>query len=153
MQPLEWNSSNPQIWTDTLHVQNRYTVGVAGEKFFRAIKNDARITGTLCKTCDRIDVPGAMFCERCLNQLDKWIDTGNEGKVLTYTLLYIEMDGSQKPEPEIIAFIKICDGGIVHRILGVQPDQVKIGMNVAAKFKPASKRTGSILDILGFQPV
>jgi uncharacterized OB-fold protein len=65
------------------------------------------------------------------------------------------MDGSHKKEPSILAMIKIdgTDGGLIHYITGIHPDDVALGMPVQAVFKPKSKRTGGIDDIVGFGPI
>ncbi len=53
-----------------------------------------------------------------------------------------------------MAFVKLdgSDGGLVHRLGEVSPDEVEIGMTVEAVFKAKGKREGSILDIEYFKP-
>jgi uncharacterized OB-fold protein len=142
----------PVAWQGELPVTNRYTYGLAGEKFFRAIKDEGHIMGTYCPNCDHTYVPAAAFCERCLGKLDKWVDVGTTGDVITYTFLNVSIDGSSLEKPEIIAFIRFGDGGLIHRLGEIEPDQVEIGLTVEAVFKPKSKRIGSILDIKYFKP-
>ena len=142
----------PLSWQGDLPVTNRYTYGLAGEKFFRSIKDEGRILGTHCPNCDRTYVPAAVFCERCLAKLDDWVDVGTSGEVITFTFLFVNLDGSPRDKPEIIAFVSFGDGGLVQRLSEINPDQVEIGMLVEAVFKPASERIGSILDIDYFKP-
>ena len=127
--------------------------GLAGERFFRAIKEDGKIFGTYCPRCDHTYVPATTFCERCLGELTDWVEVGTHGEVHTYTLLYNNYDGSQREEPLIVAFVKIGDGGLIHQLDGIKPGEVEIGMQVRAIFKPKKDRQGSILDILHFKPV
>ncbi|MGB3703565.1 MAG: Zn-ribbon domain-containing OB-fold protein [Anaerolineales bacterium] len=148
---LEPGNNSPSAWRDEVPVTNRYTFGVAGERFFRAIKDEQRILGTHCSTCDRIYVPAAVFCERCLNQLDEWVDVGTVGEIVTFTHLYVDYDGSPLEKPKTIAFIRFGDGGLIHRLVAPNLDQVEIGMQAEAVFKPASEREGSILDISHFE--
>lgn len=150
---LERDNSARRTWYGDLPVTSRYTYGIAGERFFRAIKDDAKILGTRCPNCDRIFVPGVIFCERCLDKLDEWIDVGTIGTVHTFTVLYKNYDGTVMDKPEIIAFIEIGDGGLIHKLGEISPENVKIDMQVAAVFKPAEEREGSILDIIHFQPI
>ena len=142
----------PLSWQGDLPVTNRYTYGLAGEKFFRSIKDEGRILGTHCPNCDRTYVPAAVFCERCLAKLDDWVDVGTSGEVITFTFLFVNLDGSPRDKPEIIAFVRFGDGGLVQRLSEINPDQVEIGMLVEAVFKPTSERIGSILDIDYFKP-
>ncbi len=150
---LERNPNAPQAWHGNLPVTSRYTFGLGGERFFRAIKDKGEILGTHCPRCERTYVPGTIFCERCLGKLDEWIDVGTTGQVHTFTLLYENYDGTEREEPEIIAFVSMGDGGIVHRLGDIDPEEVEIGMEVEVVLKPKSEREGSILDIVHFRPV
>ena len=150
---LNRDPNAPVSWQGNLPVTNRYTYGLAGEKFFRTIKDEGRILGTHCPNCDITYVPASIFCEQCLAKLEDWVDVGTSGEIFTYTLLFVNLDGSPKEKPEIIAFISFGDGGIIHRLNKVDLDKVEIGMKVQAIFKPISKRIGSILDIDYFKPI
>jgi len=153
MSLLERNSQAPGSWSDTLPVTNRYTYGLAGERFFRALKDEGKIVGSPCTKCGIIYVPGRLFCERCLGELTDWIDVGLVGELHSFTFLFVNYDGSPREEPEIVVFIKLGDGGLVHKLSIENPDDIWIGMPVEAVLKPASQREGSILDILCFKPV
>jgi uncharacterized OB-fold protein len=136
-----------------LPVTSRYTFGIAGERFFRSIKDEGRILGTYCRNCDHLYVPPAIFCERCLSALDEWEDMGTCGEVHTFTVLYEDEHGAPQEEARVVVFVCFGDGGLVHYLHGVDPENVEIGMIVEAEFKPKSERTGSIMDILHFKPV
>lgn len=153
MSLLNRDPNAPVSWQGELPVTNRYTYGLAGEKFFRAIKDEGHILGTYCPHCDHTYVPAAVFCERCLSKLDDWVDVGTSGEVITFTFLHINLDGSSREKPEVIAFVRFGDGGLIHRLGDINPDQVEFGMMVQAVFKPISERIGSILDIAYFKPV
>jgi uncharacterized OB-fold protein len=149
---LQRDPNAPVSWLGDLPVTNRYTYGLAGEKFFRAIKDEGKILGTYCPHCDHTYVPAAAFCERCLGKLDEWVDVGTIGDVVTFTVLNVALDGSPLDKPEVIAFIRFGDGGLIHRLGEIEPEQIEIGLMVEAVFLPASKRVGSILDIKYFKP-
>lgn len=150
---LERDPKAPSAWFGNLPVTSRYTFGIAGERFFRAIQQEGQIYGTHCPICELTYVPATLFCERCLSQLEEWVNVGTVGEVHTFTLLHQNYDGSPRDFPELIAFIALGDGGIVHRLGGVDPEAVEIGMKVEAVFKDKEDREGSILDIVYFKPV
>jgi uncharacterized OB-fold protein len=131
----------------------QYTYGIAGERFFREIKDNAKITGTKCQKCNLIYVPPRIYCERCFEGLEEWCEIENKGEIYTYTISWVDLDGSRLEEPVILALVKFDGiyGGIVHKVEEVSADNVKIGMKVAAVFK--EKREGSILDIKYFKPI
>lgn len=142
-------------WRGDIPITSRYTAGIAGERFLREIKDDARILGTRCPACDLIYVPAAMFCERCFAELDEWVEVPSRGTVFTYTVLYRDLDDRPLDPPAVLAYVKLdgSDGGLVHYLDEIDPETVHIGMEVEAAFKGAAERTGSILDITHFRPV
>jgi uncharacterized protein len=134
-----------------------YTAGLAGERFFRALKDEARIMGTRCAGCGTAYVPARLYCERCFGELDEnsWFDAGTRGKIHTFTVMHIGLEGAPLEVPRILAFVQMdgSDGGIVQDLGEVNPAQVSIGMQVEAVFRPPEERTGSINDIAFFRPV
>ena len=142
-------------WRGNIPITNRYTAGIAGERFFREIKDHARFVGTHCEECDLVYVPAVMFCERCFAQLDDWVEIPNLGQVFTYTVLTRDLDDQPLDTPAILAYVKLddSDGGLVHYLGEVEPDDVHIGMEVEAVFKDPAEREGTILDIKYFRPL
>ena len=153
MSLLERHPQAPNTWLGNLPVTSRYTAGIAGEKFFRALKDEGKILGTYCENCDITYVPGRIFCERCMAELEEWHDMGTTGEVFTFTLLFEDLDGTPIEEPIIVALIQIADGGLIHQIGEIDLDELYIGMPVEAVFKPETDRQGSILDIKYFRPI
>jgi uncharacterized OB-fold protein len=98
-----------------------------------------------------------MFCERCFRPTDEWVYLKDTGTVNTFSLCYVSWDVRRLKTPEIPAVIEI-DGaspgmGILHLIRKVKPKEVRVGMRVAAVWKKAAERTGSITDIDFWKPV
>ncbi len=153
MSLLKRDPNAPQAWIGDLPVTSRYTAGIAGERFFRAIKDEGVIYGSYCGRCATTYVPARQYCERCLDELDEWIDVGTTGEVHTFTLLFENLDGTPREEPEVIAFVQIEDGGFVHRLDEIDLDKLEIGLPVEAVFRAEKEREGSILDIAYFRPV
>jgi uncharacterized OB-fold protein len=147
--------ADAKVWYDNMPLESQYTVGIAGERFFRAIKDQGVILGTVCPACELTYVPPTMYCERCFSQLDEWVDVGTKGSVYTYTVVTRSLEGENLEEPEILALVRLegAHGGIVHRLGEVKLEEVEIGMAVEAVLKPKAKREGSILDIQYFKPM
>jgi uncharacterized OB-fold protein len=95
-----------------------------------------------------------MFCERCFRSTDAWVEVEPTGVVQTFSICHVRWDMQPLEEPEIPAVVSIdgSDGGILHVLGEVSPDEVRIGMPVEAAWRPAAERTGSILDIAYFRP-
>lgn len=147
------NQSALSAWRDEMPVTNRYTFGIAGERFFRAIKDQGKILGARCTKCDRIYVPAAAFCERCLGETSEWVDVGTVGEIITFSEVHVGYDGSQLESPEIVAFVRFGDGGLIHRIILSDHQTIEIGRQARIVFKPAEQREGTIQDISHFEIV
>ena len=149
---LESDPQAPGAWFGNLPVTSRYSFGLAGERFFRALKDEGKIMGSRCPKCARTYVPATVFCERCLGELTEWDDMGLEGELHTFTVMFVDYDGEPLDQPQVVGLVSFGDGGLVHRI-EADPDELYIGMPMKAVLKPKAKREGSILDIEGFKPV
>ncbi len=142
---LEWPSSLRYAW-DT---------GVAVGRFLSELKN-GRIIGRTCHRCQRVLVPPRMFCERCFRPTDAWQLVKDSGRVNTFSVSYLRWDASRIEEPILVAVIEIdgtSEGGLLHYLGEVKPEEIRIGMKVKAVWKPTEEREGSILDIRHFRPL
>ncbi|RME48444.1 MAG: Zn-ribbon domain-containing OB-fold protein [Chloroflexi bacterium] len=143
-------------WPGNIPIESTYTVGIAGERFFRALKDEAKILATRCESCGITYAPARLYCERCLANLsDNWTEVGPEGTVQSVTVVHINPDGSRRPEPDVVAAIQL-DGAntvLIHRLTPADAENVRIGARVTPVFRPAELREGSILDIDHFRLV
>ncbi|MFX1487090.1 MAG: Zn-ribbon domain-containing OB-fold protein [Promethearchaeota archaeon] len=142
-------------WLGNMETDYVYTLGVAGERFFREIKENAKILGAKCEKCNIVFVPPKMYCERCFGECKDWVEVKNEGTVHTYTVVYVDDKNEPLEKPVIFAFVEItgAEGGFIHMLGEVNPEDVFIGMEVEAVFEQKDKRSGSITDIKYFKPV
>jgi uncharacterized OB-fold protein len=130
--------------------------GVAMSRFLIELKK-GKIIGRKCNKCKRILVPPRMFCEDCFRETDEWVYVKDTGTVNTYSISHVAADASRIKEPLLVAVINI-DGategmGFLHLLGETSEKDLKVGMKVAAVWKPEAERTGSILDIRYFRPV
>jgi uncharacterized OB-fold protein len=141
-------------WAGRIPVNYVYTTGKAGEKFFRGIIN-GQLLAAECSSCGMVYLPPRTYCERCFARLEgSYVKVLPQGRVHTFTICHKNVDGSRRSTPILMAMVKIdqTDGGLVHYLGGVKPEEVYIGMSVEAVFKPKNQRKGSILDIKYFKP-
>ncbi len=149
---IDPKTSNQELtaWRGNIPVENLYTVGIAGDAFFRTLKDKGRLVGTKCPTCGKTYVPARLYCEACFEKCGDPTPLPLTGTVTTFTVCRLDLDGKPLKEPQTIAHIAIdgAEGGLVHRI--ADAGEVSIGMRVEAVL--AKKRTGSINDIVHFRP-
>ena len=133
-------------------VKYLYTFGIAGEKFFRTLKEKGTFLATKCDKCDVTYTPPRMYCERCFDELTNYTETGLKGEVHSFTVCHTDISGNKLASPRVMAYVTIdgTNGGIIHT-LNVAPEKAKIGAKVEAKLKDQGKREGNINDITGFE--
>ncbi|MFB3125842.1 MAG: Zn-ribbon domain-containing OB-fold protein [Candidatus Acidiferrales bacterium] len=143
-----------RVWRGGIPLESRYTAGLGGQVFFQALKERGELVGTRCAACKQVYVPARAFCERCFAELTEEVKVSPEGTLVSFTFSAYDRDANRLAEPVALALVKL-DGTtttMLHRLLRVtSPEQVRIGARVKVVLKPKAKRTGSILDIEGFQ--
>lgn len=137
---------------DSFPVKNRYTAGVAGQKFLKELKENGKIYGAYCPKCEITFVPAMLYCERCFEELDEWVDVGLIGTLEAYTVSRLNRDGTLKEKPSVIGAIRMGDGYIVHYLGECDLNEIENGMKVEASLRPQKERVGEILDIKYFKP-
>jgi acetyl-CoA C-acetyltransferase len=139
---------------DAIDARYEWDAGVAISRFLDGLE-EGRILGRECRSCERVLVPPRMFCERCFRDTDGWVEVEQTGVVQTFSICHIRYDMQPLEEPELPAVISIdgSDGGFLHKLAEVAPEDVRIGMAVEAVWKPDEEREGSILDIAYFRPL
>ena len=132
-------------------IHHRYTVGVAGERFFRAMRDERRLLASRCPACKNAFLPPKIYCEECFVETTDWVDVEGPGYVETFTLVHTSLNEETLSPPAVAAMIKWdgIQGGLVHRIEVDDPAKVTVGMAVAPVW--AEQRSGSIGDILYFR--
>jgi len=143
-------------WEGEIPLEYIYTCGRAGEAFFRHLMKKGSFLGARCDACQKTYVPPRTYCEKCFNRLeDSYLDVGKRGTVHTFSVLHKNLDGSSKKEPTVMALIRLdgTDGGVIHYLGQIKPEEVQIGLPVEAVLKPTKERQGAITDIKYFKPV
>lgn len=135
-------------------VNYQYTLGVAGTKFFEALKQKGELIASVCSHCGLKTIYPLIYCEECFNQVDTYLSIGLEGELYSFTTCYLDYQGNRYDKPHVLGLIRFegIKGGIIHRI-NIDEKDLKVGTKVKAKLKPSKERTGSMDDILYFEKV
>ena len=55
-------------------IYHRYTLGVAGDRFFKAMRDHQQLLASPCPKCQDRLLPPKMYCERCFEETsDDWV--------------------------------------------------------------------------------
>jgi uncharacterized OB-fold protein len=143
-------------WPGKIPLTSLYTAGTAGQTFFHALKTRGKLIATRCSPCEQVYLPARSFCERCFAELTEQVEIKRSGRLVSYTISYVDHDGARLRRPIALGLVQL-EGAttlILHYLLSVNdPTEVKIGCRVETVIKPKAKRIGSILDIEGFRVV
>jgi uncharacterized OB-fold protein len=135
-------------------VNYQYTLGIAGDKFFRTVKTKGDFVASKCSECGSKTIYPLAYCEECFADITQYISVGLVGELYSFTESHYDYQGNKHAEPQTMGLVRFegTGGGIIHRVKS-PAGGLKIGMKVKAKLKPAAKREGSIEDILFFEKV
>ncbi len=142
-----------RLWEGQIPIAHRYTPGVAGEAFFRALRDRGEFLGSRCESCGLTYCPARLFCERCFSQLEADTVVGPQGQVESFTVGYVGVEGEPLDEPVVLGLVRLdgADTVLVHYL--IDAETLEIGLTVEPVLKQRRYRTGSILDIKGFRPI
>lgn len=135
--------------------QCRYYVGRIGSRFYEILKQEKKITGVRCKTCEKVYWPPRSTCGRCFSLLGEQdlVPIGPTGTLETFTRIAYEEPVHPKKGPLVYGLIKLdgADSAVAHLIDNVDYDGLQIGMRMQPVF--SVNPGGTILDINYFEPV
>ncbi len=146
-------STAPGKALGNIPIHHRYTVGVAGERFFKAMRDRKVILAAACSSCRQRFLPPKIYCEICFVETGDWSPVEGPARVKSFTLLHRSLDEEPLTQPVAVALI-VWDGvrgGILHRVGGLEdPSQLKTGLLVEPCW--ADERAGGVNDIRFFAP-
>lgn len=131
----------------------QYFAGRTGSRFLVALRDEKKIKGVRCETCDKIFIPPRSNCERCFSDIsENWVELKNTGTVTGFTIVRYEEPHQPVKPPYILAMIKLdgADTPIAHIVKGIPISKIETGLRVQAVF--AKKSTSTILGIDHFRP-
>jgi uncharacterized OB-fold protein len=137
-----------------LKVPYTWQAGEYATFFYTELKNNKKIWGTKCPECGKVYVPPRKNCPICFKQCHEWVELGDTGTLLTYTIIrYSEPLIQPREPPYACGIIKLdgADTAMVHLLGEVDFNKIKVGMRVKAVFNESPE--GNYLAIKYFKPL
>lgn len=108
-------------------------------RFWRRINSLYRLEGSKCSKCNELYFPSRERCIKCDGyDLEPHIFSGY-GKVITYSWVYTPPKGFKSRIPYCIGIIELDEGPrVTSQIVGVEKEEVEIGMPVEFAFRKIS---------------
>lgn len=102
-----------------------YFAGETASRFFAELKENRRIMGTLCPSCNRVLVPARAFCDACFVRTTEWREVGPEGTLETFTIITAAFPGLPAP-PIVMAYVTMDGAGtaLVNLVAGLDLSDV-----------------------------
>src|SRR5262249_37033782 len=87
-----------------------------------------------CGACNAFIYYPRDRCPHCLSDRNGWHPVSGRGKLYTYTILRLASTRSFADKPYVLAIVELDEGPRMTTNLDAPPEQIKIGMRVAAYF-------------------
>jgi uncharacterized protein len=97
-----------------------YFAGETASRFFRELRDNRRIMGTLCPSCGRVLVPARSFCDACFTTTTEWREVGTRGHADAFSILTAAFP--RLPEPPLaIGYVTLegADTALLNFITGI----------------------------------
>src|SRR5215472_297847 len=113
-----------------------------------------RLLGQRCPACGKVYIPPRAACPTDGVPTAEEVELPDTGTVTTFCVVNVPFRGQRVPTPYVAAAI-ILDGADIpfqHLILGCDPGEVRMGMRVAAVWKPREQWGTTAENIDHFRP-
>ena len=121
--------------------------------FYRGL-NEGRIMGQRCPTCLKVYIPPRSACPADGTPTEEEVELSQTGTVTTFCIVNVPFLGQKIKPPYVSAYVLLdgADIAVLHLILGVPAEEVRMGMRVKAVWKPKDEWTFSLENIDHFEP-
>ncbi len=121
--------------------------------FYRGL-NEGRIMGQRCPTCQKVYVPPRSACPADGTPTAEEVELSQTGTITTFCIVNVPFLGQKIKPPYVSAYVLLdgADIAVLHLILGVPAEEVRMGMRVKAVWKPKDEWAYSLENIDHFAP-
>ena len=130
-----------------------YAASPEESAFYRGL-NEGRIVGQRCPACQKVYVPPRSACPADGTPTAEEVEVAQTGTITTFCIVNVPFLGQKITPPYVSAYVLLdgADIAVLHLILGVPADEVRMGMRVRAVWKPREEWTYSLENIDHFEP-
>jgi uncharacterized OB-fold protein len=139
--------------TTPLRLRYEHTASHEESLFLRALAA-GRLLGQRCPACGKVYVPPRAACPTDGVPTSGEVELPDTGTVTTFCVVNVPFRGQRVPTPYVAAAI-VLDGADIpfqHLVLGCDPGEVRMGMRVAAVWKPRDQWGTTVENIDHFRP-
>jgi uncharacterized protein len=126
------NSTEPEVFTDTISLRYDYSLGEVAGKFMAGLK-EGKILATRCSKSGMTYLPPRSYCEQSFEPCDSWVEAGNGGVIEQSTIVVRGYEGKRQM-PQAVAFVRLdgTDSAIANYVDGVDLSDMQAAMKKIA---------------------
>jgi uncharacterized OB-fold protein len=139
--------------TTPVRLHYEHTASPGESEFLRGLAA-GRLLGQRCPACGKVYIPPRAACPTDGIPTAGEVELPDTGTVTTFCVVNVPFRGQRVPTPYVAAAI-VLDGADIpfqHLILGCDPGEVRMGMRVAAAWKPRDQWGTTVENIDHFRP-
>lgn len=154
-EPAEEPTEAEDVTMVTTPVNLHYTHSASPteDPFLRGLM-EGRLLGQRCPSCEKVYFPPRPACPTDGVPTTEQIELADRGTITTFCVVNVPFLGQRIPPPYVSAYV-LLDGAdipFLHLLLGVAPEDVRMGMRVEAVWKPREEWGPTMQNIDHFRP-
>ncbi len=130
-----------------------YAASPEESAFYRGLA-EGKILGQRCPTCEKVYVPPRSACPSDGTPTTDEVELSDIGTITTFCIVNVPFLGQKITPPYVSAYVLLdgADIALLHLILDIPADEVRMGMRVKAVWKPREEWGTTIENISHFAP-
>ncbi|USX54927.1 Zn-ribbon domain-containing OB-fold protein [Lentzea sp. HUAS12] len=154
-EPAEEPTEAEDVTMVTTPVTLHYTHSASPteDPFLRGLM-EGRLLGQRCPSCEKVYFPPRPACPTDGVPTTDQVELADRGTITTFCVVNVPFLGQRIPPPYVSAYV-LLDGAdipFLHLLLGVAPEDVRMGMRVEAVWKPREEWGPTMQNIDHFRP-
>jgi len=111
-------------------------------RYHREVPQRFRLEAGKCTDCGKIHFPPRKVCKQCGSQNSEMVTLPNQGKVVTFTTIWIPPAQFEDQKPYVTAIVELENGvRLTCMVAEAPPDKVEIGTEVELIFRRIQKES------------
>ncbi len=124
------------------------------ESLFYTSVAEGKLVGQRCPTCQKVYIPPRSACPADGTPTAEEVPLPDSGTITTFCIVNVPFLGQRITPPYVSAYVLLdgADIALLHLILDIPADEVRMGMRVKAVWKPREEWGTTIENISHFAP-
>lgn len=139
--------------TTPVNLHYTHSASPTEDPFLRGLM-EGRLIAQRCPVCEKVYFPPRPACPTDGVPTTDQIELSDHGTITTFCVVNVPFLGQRIPPPYVSAYV-LLDGAdipFLHLLLGVAPEDVRMGMRVEAVWKPREEWGPTMQNIDHFKP-